>query len=57
MVDISKLLMDTGGKISGGPQAEGKYVIVFPEDTDAFGDIGQFERLASVLQRELKPGK
>ena len=34
VVEISKLLMETKGKISGGPQAEGKYVIVFPEDTD-----------------------
>ena len=39
VVDISNLLMETGGKISGGPQAEGRYVIVFPDDTDQSYDV------------------
>lgn len=56
VTDISKLLMDTGGKISGGPQAEGRYVIVFPEDTDLNEMVDRLKEQNAVIAFALPHG-
>ena len=56
VVDISNLLMETGGKISGGPQAEGQYVIVFPDDTDLNAMVETLKEQKAVIAFALPHG-
>lgn len=56
VVDISKLLMETGGKIKGGPQAEGRYVIVFPQDTDLNAVMSSLREQKDVIKFALPHG-
>lgn len=56
VVDISNLLMETGGKIAGGPQAEGQYVIVFPADTDLEAIVSNLREHKAVIKFALPRG-
>ena len=48
--------METGGKISGGPQAEGRYVIVFPKDTDLAAMVEKLREKTAVIAFALPHG-
>ena len=56
VTDISTLLKETGGTIQGGPQAEGRYVIVFPQDTDLNAMVVKLKEQTAVIKIALPHG-